>query len=88
MQYLLIISHDADFQPTESLVGDILAWIGRSLGVEGARSAGDLADALSAHAAGWQGDSPRNPIHSLSEHEGPLRWRIKNYVANKRRSTK
>ena len=27
MQYLLIISHDADFQPTESLVGDILAWI-------------------------------------------------------------
>lgn len=50
--------------------------------------AGDLAGALSAHAAGWQGDSPRNPIHSLSEHEGPLRWRIKNYVANKRRSTK
>lgn len=50
--------------------------------------AGDLAGALSAHAAGWQGDNPRNPIHSLSEHEGPLRWRIKNYVANKRRSTK
>lgn len=27
LQYLLIISHDADFQPTESLVGDIFAWI-------------------------------------------------------------
>lgn len=27
LQYLLIISHDADFQPTESLVGDIFGWI-------------------------------------------------------------
>lgn len=27
LQYLLIISHDADFQPTERLVGDIFGWI-------------------------------------------------------------
>lgn len=36
----------ADLHALGWSTGDILAWIGRSLGVEGARSAGDLADAL------------------------------------------
>ena len=36
----------ADLHALGWSTGDVLAWIGRSLGVEGARSAGDLADAL------------------------------------------
>lgn len=27
MQFLFIISHDADFAPTDTLIGDIFAWI-------------------------------------------------------------
>lgn len=48
--------------------------------------AGDLDEALELNQRGWSDQGPRRAFDQVLEAESPLRWRIKNYVANKRRA--